>query len=319
LCVSLVNLSDNLDISAHAKSCLLRQFAPVRNSDSVDCYYYRPSKNTKSDVKSAFEYASVPMFLQTHTVCESPLHNRVVGEFIDDFQDFYSVIGDPGLGDGETKILLRFLIHSFPLKIEYQTQNILEIVNEHERCLKVLRMSIENALDVSFLGKLLHLDISDPLVENIGSLILKHMSECKPFADVDVNQLDDVYRCYVDLDFVMEAGVDSFNREFSLSEHEGIKIEIAGGYFLVSQTTNLSGLGISLGEDESLVGIFQERRFWMLVRLDHENNQARICFFSDILGKEERKLILDGVVGCIRKCTERVNRILLLNNLVCGI
>jgi hypothetical protein len=317
-----------LDISAHAKSVLMKHFESLPNSESLDCYYYRPSRTIEADVKSSFEYSSVPIFIHTQTVCESQLQTRVVGEFIEDFRDFYSAMenhGDPVSGENDTRVLLRFLIHSFPLKIEYQTPHILKIVQEHAQCLEGMRISIENALDKSFLGKLLFLDISDPLIAHVGSLILKNVPELKYIVDIDVNQLVDVYRCFVELDFVLENGVDSFNSEFCLLQHEGIKIELAGGYFLVGEdSANLPGLGISLdkaAEDESpdmFAHLLQERRFWMLVRLDHANSQAQISFFSDILSDVERALILESLIQSIKQCSERVNRILLLNNLVCN-
>jgi hypothetical protein len=122
----------------------MKQFEPLKGSDSVDCFFYRP-QNSVADLKSCFEYSSVPLFLQTQTVCESKQQTRVVGEFIDDFKDFFSAVenhGDPIFGESEAKVLLRFLIHSFPLKNEYQTPSMLKIAQEHTKCLEELRMSI---------------------------------------------------------------------------------------------------------------------------------------------------------------------------------
>lgn len=139
-----------------------------------------------------------------------------------------------------------------------------------------------------------------------------------------MGKLGDIFRCSVELDFVLENGVESFNREFSLMEHDGIKIELFGGFFLVSQDlSNLPGLGISLDnaiEDESheaISNLLQERRFWMLLWLDQSKSQAQISFFSEILKGEERAKILQSLLNSIKQCCERVNRILLLNNLVC--
>lgn len=304
-------------------------------------HFYKPS-NVDFSIETAFEYSSIPLFMQTQTLYHSNNQTRIVGEFLDDFREINADIEKIGLYEdpkSEAQVCLRFAIYRYPLKESCTSLLSRTIIQEQDDCLKRIKSSIESLIDFSFLGKLLYLNVDVSLISHVESLIRKHALDTPSIDSIVPDSIKNVFRCSLALEFVdLERGVDLFIRLFPEFDRNEGYIELYGDLFLVSQglwmheasavdgDPDLSrsrnmGLGItnqvSRGTSvDPLSKLFDERRFWLLIQVDRLSSSAIISFYSETLGTDEKFSLLTSVGEKLRQCCERVNRVLLLENLV---